>query len=308
MSQLKQRLQQACRNALRPTVAFARKMLTPEVPPIEFVWQQIKQGPAAGTEALLPDVMEISEPITSGRYESRVMEIVEALVSKDDTCFDIGGHYGYYTLSLAKLASAGQIHTFEPVASHADRIRQAAERSRLANVTVHQVALAGEVGEMTLQFAEAEGGDDSMAYLDAYGGVDTPAAQEHYRRFSPTTVSTVTLDSLMSDLPLPKFIKIDAEGAEAPILQAGCELISTAKPRLLVELHGIYEALACAEILSNVNYRAFLLTRQKITMPILWASRDDDDAMQNVREVLGRDPIVLFDGNHAPSASNDHRS
>jgi FkbM family methyltransferase len=293
---------------LRPVVVLARRLLAPPPePPIEFVWQQINSGPAAGTEALLPDGKEIAEAITSGSYESQVMAFVKALVSRDDTCYDVGGHYGYFTLSLAKLAPGGQVHTFEPVIDHAERIRQSAERSGLSNVTVHQVAVAGEIGEMTLQFAEAEGSDDSMAYLEAYGGVDTPAAQEHYRRFTRTTVKTVTLDSLASDVPLPAFIKIDAEGAEAPILQAAAQLISTAKPRLLVELHGIYEALACAEILSNMNYRAILLTDQKTTMPILWASRDDDEVMQIVHNVLGCDPIVLFDGNATPSLGEDAR-
>ena len=297
---MKQRLQRACRTALHPVAELARKMLTPKTPPVEFTWHRITQGPAAGTEALLPAGSAIAQAITTGSYESRIISVVEALLSRDDTCFDVGGHYGYYTLALAKLAPDGQVHSFEPVADHADRIGQAADRAGLSHVTVHQVAVAGEVGEMALHFADASsgggpGGDDSMAYLPQYGGVDTPAAKEHYQRFSRTTVNTITLDSLVSKLPPPRFIKIDAEGAEAPILEAGRELIAQARPRLLVEMHGIYEALACAEILSEANYRAILLTDQKITMPILWAPRDDEDALKKVRHVLGREPMVLFD-------------
>ena len=53
--------------------------------------------------------------------------------------------------------------------------------------------------------------------------------------------------------------------------------------------------MACAEILAAENYRAILLTDQKTTMPILWTPCDDDDAMKKVRDVLGRDPVVLFD-------------
>ena len=294
MNQLTAPLQNACRAMLRPLARAMRWMLTPAEPPIEFNWHEIQAGPAAGASAMLPSGTAITEAITAGNYEQQTMAFVAALVDQDSVCFDIGGHYGYYTLSLAKLAPRGQVHTFEPVTAHAQRIKQSAERSGLENVTVHQAAVAGEVGEMTLQFAEVGSGDDSMAYLDAYGGVDTPAAHEHYRSFSRITVRTVTLDSLGKELPAPQFIKIDAEGAEAAILKAGRQLISHARPRLLVELHGIYEAIDCAEILSGLNYQAMLLTDQKTTMPILWVSHDDHEAVACVRSILGREPIMLF--------------
>jgi len=308
MSQFTQQLQETCRNALRPVARGVRSLLTPPTPPIEFDWHTIEGGPAAGAEVMLPRNTSIATAITVGDYEQKILQVVQNLVSASDICFDIGGHYGCYTLSLAKLANQGQVHTFEPVPAHADRIRKAAIRSELKHVTVHQVAVAGQVGEMTLQFAEAEGSDDSMAFLDAYGGVDTPAAHEHYRNFARTKVEAITLDSLESELPSVQFIKIDAEGAEAAILAAGVNLISHCKPRLLLELHGIYEALACAEILAKLDYRAILLTDQKTTLPILWASRDDDDAVHAVKKVLGREPVVMFEqtavssGHSAPAS------
>ena len=288
---------------LRPLARAVRWMLTPAEPPIEFDWHEIQAGPASGASVLLPKGTAISEAVMSGTYEQQIMRFVSILVDPDSVCFDIGGHYGYYTLSLAKLVPRGQVHTFEPVAAHAERIEQSAERSGLANVTVHRSAVAGEVGSMTLQFAEVGEGDDSMAYLDAYGGVDTPAAHEHYRSFSRVIVRTVTLDSLWNELPTPRFIKIDAEGAEAAILSAGRQLISQARPRLLVELHGIYEAIQCAEILSGLKYRALLLTDQKKTMPILWVPHDDHEAVASVRSILGREPTMVF----SPARSIDNR-
>ncbi|MGB7346563.1 MAG: FkbM family methyltransferase [Pirellulaceae bacterium] len=277
--------------------------MPPPSPPADFVWHRIESGPASDVDVLLPEGSEIAGLIVTGRYEALHLSIVSALVSADDVCFDIGGHYGYYTFSLAKLAHKGQVHTFEPVAEHAQRIRRAAEKSSLLNVSVHEAAVAGEVGKMSLQLASKPGGDDSMAYLESYGGVDTPAAQEHYAGFSRRTVSTLTLDSLLSDSTLgnnapsslPNFIKIDAEGAEVAIVGAALQMLAVKKPRLLIEMHGVYEALGCAQILSKVGYRAILLTEQKTTMPILWTSRDDDEALQSVRRVLGHAPTVLFD-------------
>ncbi|MDA7878206.1 FkbM family methyltransferase [bacterium] len=305
MGQFKQQLQDGCRKALRPVARGLRSLLTPPTPPIEFGWHRIEGGPAVGAHVMLPRNTLIADAITAGDYDKKILEVVEVLVGKDDTCFDIGGHYGCYTLSLAKLASEGQVHTFEPVPAHAERIKEAAKKSAFQHVQVHQVAMAGQNGEMMLQFAEAEGSDDSMAFLDAYGGVDTQAAHEHYRSFARTSVQAVTLDSLSGDLPSVQFIKIDAEGAEAAILGAGHNLISSNKPRLLIELHGIYEALACAEILCTLNYQAILLTDQKTTLPILWASRDDAAAVQAIEKVLGHEPTVMFASLSEPSSSAD---
>jgi FkbM family methyltransferase len=304
-------IQGLARGLLRPIARFARRILTPPEPPVVFDWHQITAGPARGAELILPRNAAITERIVGGEYEQRVLAFVSALVKQDEVCFDIGGHYGYYTLCLASLAPRGQVHTFEPVSTLAKRIRQAADRSGLRHVTVHEAAVAGEAGEMDLYYDESGQGDDSMAYLDAYGGVDTEAAHEHYRSFSRTKVQTVTLDSLVNELPSPSFIKIDAEGAEAAILGGGLDLIRRFRPRLLIEIHGIHEALRCAEILSQVDYRALLLTDQKTTMPILWVANDDDDAVSSVRAVLGHEPMLLFDTGHRsigsaePSASND---
>ena len=81
---------------------------------------------------------------------------------------------------------------------------------------------------------------------------------------------------------------------------AGLELISRHQPRILVELHGIYEALACAEILCKLNYQAILLTDQKTTLPILWAPREDQTAIDAIKDVLGHDPVVMFGSSLQP--------
>lgn len=294
MSELITRLQLACRSILRAVAAPVRTLLTPVVTPPEFTLHQIDRGPAAGAKIILPKGSQIAEMITGGHYEKCTLSVVAGLVKLSDTCFDIGGHYGYFTLSLAKIAGAGHVHTFEPVQAHANRIKKSAEHSLLSNVTVHEQAVGDEVGNVVMNVADGPDSDDSMAYLEKCGGVDTPAAHEHYRRFVQTTVKSSTLDSLATDLPSPAFIKIDAEGAEAAIIGAGMKMIATAKPRILIETHGVHEALTCAEFFQKLHYRAVLMTDQKTTMPILWIAADDHEAILIVTRVLGREPLILF--------------
>ncbi len=295
MSDLRERLQSLARSSLSPIARMGRRLLTTAAKPTEFKWHMIEAGPAAGCQVILPSGAAITNALTAGTYERITLEVVCELVAEHDVCFDVGGHYGYFTLSLAKLARRGQVHTFEPVPQHADRIKEAAIRSGLEHVVVHQVAVAGEVGQMVLSHSVGDLGDDSMAYLETYGGVETPAAKEHYSRFSRTSVQTVTLDSLLGEGLRPQFIKIDAEGAEVEILKSALQMIGQTRPRMLIEVHGIYEAMGCAEILRRCDYRAILLTNQKTTMPILWVHKSDDTAVVRVASILGHDPIVMFD-------------
>ena len=70
-----------------------------------------------------------------------------------------------------------------------------------------------------------------MAYLTTYGGVDTSAAHEHYQSFHQTTVKTITLDKAAEQYGKPQFIKIDAEGAEGPILEGNSKPHSFGKTK-----------------------------------------------------------------------------
>ena len=72
------------------------------------------------------------------------------------------------------------------------------------------------------------------------------------------------------------------------------KMIATAKPRILIETHGVHEALTCAEFFQKLHYRAVLMTDQKTTMPILWIAADDHEAILIVTRVLGREPLILF--------------
>lgn len=290
---MKRHLQNSCRAVLRPIARAARKALTPDEAPITFDWHLIEHGVASGCNLLLPKNQPITSMICSGEYEAEIMRFVNKLVNANACCFDIGGHYGYYTMALSAIATEGAVHTFEPVPDHAIRIQQGVERSSLPETRVHQVAVAKECGEMKLRFA-GEGSDDSMAYLDEYGGVDTEAAKINYQQFRETVVPTISIDRAAHLHGTPDFIKIDAEGAEGAILEGGLQTIPTAKPRLLIEVHGIHEALHCSDVLNAIDYQAILLSKQKTTLPVLWVHRSDTGAIEAARSILGTAPTRFF--------------
>lgn len=283
---------QSLRNALRtlgrPLAQAVRQALETPTPPTSIQPIKVERGPAKGCEILLPVPSELAVNIAAGGYETCSIRLIEALVRPGDICYDIGGHYGYYSLVLATLSKQGHVHCFEPVTELAERIGRSIVASKLPNVSVHATALAGEVGQMQFRFAGSQSLDDSMGYITRYGGVNTPRSQVQYGKFAERTIPTTTLDCL--DLPDPSFIKIDAEGAEAEILQAGLVRIGRAKPRMLIELHGVDLALKVASILGPLRYRAFAAGSRSLMMPVLWIHESDASAIESIKNLAG-DPV-----------------
>ena len=287
-------VKKAIRNVARPCVRYLRALLEPAPEKVVVDWHAIAGGPAKGCQILLPFPSGFADKILPGQYETACTSVMEALVTRESVCLDIGGHYGYFTLVLASLASEGRVETFEPLPSHAARIAESASRSGLSQVTVHQQAVADVRTTMTLRYVSG-GNYDSMGYLESCGGVVSEAAKEQYPSFASVSVQTVTLDDLC-DLE-PDFIKIDAEGAEAAILRGGMTLLSQSRPRLLLEVHGIKEAFQCADVLRRVGYRVLMIGEPETTMPVLCVSQEDQEVMGILKRVLGGEPVVIFDPN-----------
>ena len=267
-------------------------MLTPPAPVPQLQLKTIVGGPAAGCQMLLPVPSPLADCIVAGDYEPESVRLLQRLISPSDTCYDIGGHYGVYSVILARLANQGHVFTFEPVPSLADAIRRTLAASQLNNVTLRQAAMAGNVGQMTLRYAATASGDDSMAFLEQYGGVNTPRSQVQYAHFQEIRTACVTLDSLTT--PVPSFIKIDAEGAEAAIIKSGLKMLASARPRLLIEVHGVDLALECAQLLGSLGYVALQIAQRSLAMPVLWIHHTDTTALSRLRAVPGESLPILY--------------
>ncbi|MEM1070352.1 MAG: FkbM family methyltransferase [Planctomycetota bacterium] len=285
-------VKQAVRSVARPVVQFARKWLEPTPEKVVVDWYQITGGPGKGAEILLPFPSGFADQIIPGRYELACTGVMEALVTEESVCVDIGAHYGYFTLVLASLASNGRVETFEPLPQHADRVAKSASRSHFDHVTVHPKAVADIRSTMTLRYM-AEGNYDSMSYLESRGGVASEAAKEQYPTFESLSVETVRLDDLLE--LKPDFIKIDAEGAEASILRGGSELLSHIRPRLLVEVHGIREAFECANVIRQFGYNAFVIGEPEVNMPVLCLHKHDTWAIERLDAKLETPPSMIFE-------------
>ena len=121
---------------------------------------------------------------------------------------DVGAYCGAWSYAFAR--HFGTVHTFEPFLEHCF----IAKRNLVpyANVMLHNVALLDRAGTGNM----------------AHGG-----SKYNYLKLDEGSVTVATLDSY--DLPACDLLKIDAEGADALVLQGAEQTIAKYSPVIIVE-------------------------------------------------------------------------
>lgn len=157
--------------------------------------------------------------------EARVMQ---NLVGEGDIVYDIGAHFGLYTLLLSRLAGeTGTVYAFEPNPELLSSLRMTVEPLR--NVKLFPLALSDTQGTVDLFVPE----DASMASLNDWtkgvGGNVHKVVCEKAR-----------LDELIKkeNIPVAQFIKCDVEGAEISVFLGAREMLDRSDaPILLFEVN-----------------------------------------------------------------------
>ena len=165
------------------------------------------------------------------RYDALQIAWLSTHLTEGDTAVDIGACYGTYSILMAaKCGQTGHVVAFEPD-PHA---REVLVRNLNLNPGIHRpvvevYACSDKTGEATL-FSRGGNSQSSLA-RSALG-----ASAAHKDEELP--VPLVTLDFYLSErnLPEPRFVKIDAEGAEIRILK-GAKQVLLSKADLVCELH-----------------------------------------------------------------------
>ena len=156
------------------------------------------------------------------------IKFVRKLIKPGMQIIDIGANYGCYALTMAKLAEAdGKLWAFEPAASTASYLQQGIEANGLGQVQLIRAALSNQTGEASF-FTQANAELNSLNK-----GI---AGHEQTE-----TVPVYRLDDCMDTYGWTDidFLKMDAEGEEARILEGGEKFFQTLSPLVMFELkHG----------------------------------------------------------------------
>ena len=160
-----------------------------------------------------------------GTAEPHLQKAILKFVHRGDTVYDVGANLGYFALSLSKqVGPSGKVAAFEPVPQNLQLLRENIEHNQLTNIEVFDVAVSDEDGQAEIRIP------DNLAMASLVWHTQNRACIQHAAR-------TIAIDNLVQTgrLPLPTFVKIDVEGAEALVVRGMRRTIASAKPVLFIE-------------------------------------------------------------------------
>jgi len=187
-----------------------------------------------------------------GAEEADTVNAIEKHTSNGSVCFDVGAHFGYYSLMMARRVGAeGAVYAFEPEPFSFGRLKK-------------HIALNGPQRNCTaLNLAASDSNGSGRMNTGGNPGVTTA----HFRypdepAFDGSVAVDVRLakiDSLVEsgELRSPHFVKVDVEGHAGAALSGMTRSIDLSRPVVLVSIHGNDEAAAVAELFASRGYRSF---------------------------------------------------
>jgi FkbM family methyltransferase len=162
------------------------------------------------------------------RDDVREIEWIESNLKAGGVAFDVGAHWGVYSvLMAAKLGPAGTIVAFEPDPHARAVLERNVKLNELNQVRVEALACSDREGEAVFF---SRGGDSNSSLARAVVERGKEVLEE-------IRVSTITLDRYCEAGIWPDVIKIDAEGAEIHILRGARSLLESKAVQILCELH-----------------------------------------------------------------------
>jgi len=150
---------------------------------------------------------------------------LDVFLGRGGVLLDVGANTGIYSMKGARIVGdEGTVVSLEPNPVMLAALERNVRRNGYANVRLRGVAASDRCGE--LSFYMNFGKPNSFSLVRA---ADCPS------KFS---VLAVDLDSLLSweHLDRVDLLKIDAEGAEAPILEGAATLIQKHRPVIIAEV------------------------------------------------------------------------
>lgn len=166
--------------------------------------------------------------LIKGIYEEEETHFFLEWLKPKMSVIDIGANVGYFTLLACKaVGRGGTVLAFEPEPGNFALLEKNIALNEYPQARPFALALADRKGTVRLFTDRANLGNPSLA-----AGNVPPSADS-------VEVSTVALDDLLAgqeDLPARfDLIKMDAQGAEALVIEGAIELLKRDRPTLLIE-------------------------------------------------------------------------
>jgi FkbM family methyltransferase len=207
---------------------FGRLQWVPVIGPVvRFVGTRLvsgrgtmKYGVGAGLQF---DATGLAPGFVLGTTDPLEQEALTRYLLPGGVFYDIGANVGFFCVLAARLVGDhGKVYAFEPHPKYAARLRANAAANGFTWVEVVEAAASDADGETTLNLEGLS--CPSIAFGAAGQGVRVP---------------TVTVDRLIRERGFrpPRYVVIDAEGAEMRVLSGMLDTLRTHRPVVLTEVH-----------------------------------------------------------------------
>jgi FkbM family methyltransferase len=214
-----------------------------------------------GTERYLSLVSRIYiQLVQAGMMKGKYPELfyLKQLIKPGFTCIDIGANVGYYSTLLSKYAGpSGHVHAVEPVALFQQIFTRNIQAFNCTNITLHPVALGGEMGAITMGTPMIDG-------VFRHGLTHVVEAGENTSNMHTYTVNMCTPESLFLNLGRLDFIKCDVEGYETILMPHFMTILNRFKPLIQIELGSEEHRKSIVDLFATSGYLPYKLLQEKL--------------------------------------------
>ncbi len=231
--------------ARRLAEQLTHRVVLPRRLPPPYRASRIYVSSEGGLKYLRPSLARV-DPMLTG--------LVAEVIRPGHIVWDVGANLGLFTFTAARAAApGGTVVAIEPDTWLVSLLRRSARLSargagpatEQAAVEILPAAVGASTGVGRLHVARRS---RATSHLAGFG--DSQAGGVRTTHLVPT----VTLDSLLADLPAPDVVKIDVEGAERAVLAGANHLLAAVRPVLICEV-ATPNAEAVGALLARHDYR-----------------------------------------------------
>lgn len=167
-----------------------------------------------------------------GTYQTEITDPLKRFLRDGDVFIDVGANVGYISaFGLGLVGKAGEVHSFEPVPQYFIRLQNIQKDNPHYHIHLNGVALAENEGTATIAVTNLKNiGWNTM--VPDFMSEDTVEEE--------VDINVTTLDRYLSQNNVRglRFVKIDTEGYEFPVMKGFQQYLRTAKelPIIVIEV------------------------------------------------------------------------
>jgi FkbM family methyltransferase len=207
---------------------------------------RIRRGPLAG-HRIYTSWHDYPGAI-SGGTEAPLLAWFARHVKPGETWLDIGAHYGYTGIALAKLVGeTGRVIAFEPVTATAGCVSRTRELNRLTQLHVVPLGLSARPGIRPVELPVFRGMADST--LPA-----KPASATVIGQLIFLSSFDHLWESLSAGNSCVNGVKIDVQGMEYDVLAGMKDTLRRCHPKLVIEFHPGVDRSGILQFLTQCGY------------------------------------------------------